>query len=70
VGAREFRVAASRVQELVLFERTVRGVSGSLYLGMNLEILGHSLGFSVHGEQAVVGTIAGIDLQRFAAVRT
>lgn len=32
----------------------VRGVSGSLYLGMNLEIPGHSLGFSVHGEQAAL----------------
>lgn len=28
-----------------------RGVSGNLYLGANIEILGHSLGFSVHGEQ-------------------
>jgi cytidine deaminase len=28
-----------------------RGVSGSLYLGANIEIPGHSLGFSVHGEQ-------------------
>jgi cytidine deaminase len=32
----------------------VRGVSGNLYLGMNLEIPGHSLGFSVHGEQAAL----------------
>ena len=29
-----------------------RGLSGSLYLGMNVEIPQHSLGFSVHGEQA------------------
>ena len=29
----------------------VRGVSGNLYLGANIEIPGHSLGFSVHGEQ-------------------
>ena len=29
----------------------VRGVSGDLYLGANIEIPGHSLGFSVHGEQ-------------------
>jgi cytidine deaminase len=29
----------------------VCGVSGSLYLGANIEIPGHSLGFSVHGEQ-------------------
>lgn len=28
-----------------------RGVSGNLYLGANIEIPGHSLGFSVHGEQ-------------------
>src|SRR5712671_7511222 len=28
-----------------------RGVSGDLYLGANIEIPGHSLGFSVHGEQ-------------------
>jgi cytidine deaminase len=31
-----------------------RGASGSLYLGMNVEIPGHSLGFSVHGEQAAL----------------
>jgi len=31
-----------------------RGLSGSLYLGMNLEIPGHSLGFSVHGEQSAL----------------
>jgi len=28
-----------------------RGVTGNLYLGANIEIPGHSLGFSVHGEQ-------------------
>ena len=28
-----------------------RGASGHLYLGANIEIPGHSLGFSVHGEQ-------------------
>lgn len=28
-----------------------RGLSGCLYLGANIEIPGHSLGFSVHGEQ-------------------
>ena len=28
-----------------------RGISGNLYLGANIEIPGHSLGFSVHGEQ-------------------
>ena len=28
-----------------------RGKSGNLYLGANIEIPGHSLGFSVHGEQ-------------------
>lgn len=32
----------------------VRGTSGSLYPGANLEIPGHSLGFSVHGEQAAL----------------
>ena len=32
----------------------VRGSSGGLYLGMNIEIPGHSLGFSVHGEQAAL----------------
>jgi len=32
----------------------VRGVSGNLYLGANLEIPGHSLGFSVHGEQSAI----------------
>jgi cytidine deaminase len=31
-----------------------QGVSGSLYLGMNVEIPHHSLGFSVHGEQAAL----------------
>src|SRR5262249_49222562 len=29
----------------------VRGLSGNFYLGANIEIPGHSLGFSVHGEQ-------------------
>ncbi|HEX6502012.1 MAG TPA: cytidine deaminase [Terriglobales bacterium] len=33
-----------------------RGLSGSLYLGMNVEIPGHSLGFSVHGEQAALSS--------------
>jgi cytidine deaminase len=28
-----------------------RGASGNLYLGANIEVPGHSLGFSVHGEQ-------------------
>ena len=31
-----------------------RGASGDLYLGMNVEIPGHCLGFSVHGEQAAL----------------
>jgi cytidine deaminase len=31
-----------------------RGLSGSVYLGMNIEIPHHSLGFSVHGEQAAL----------------
>lgn len=30
----------------------VRGVSGDLYFGANMEFPGHSLGFSVHGEQS------------------
>lgn len=32
----------------------VKGASGSIYPGANLEIPGHSLGFSVHGEQAAI----------------
>jgi cytidine deaminase len=32
----------------------VRGTSGSLYLGGNLEVPGHILGFSVHAEQSAV----------------
>ena len=32
----------------------VRGASGSLYLGFNLEFPGHALGFTVHGEQAAL----------------
>jgi cytidine deaminase len=31
-----------------------RGTSGNLYLGANIEIPGHSLGFSVHGEQSAL----------------
>jgi len=31
-----------------------RGVSGNLYFGANIEFLGHSLGFSVHGEQSAL----------------
>jgi cytidine deaminase len=31
-----------------------RGVSGNLFLGANLEFPGHSLGFSVHGEQSAL----------------
>ena len=31
-----------------------RGSSGDLYLGANIEFPGHSLGFSVHGEQAAL----------------
>ncbi len=33
-----------------------RGASGSLYLGFNIEIPGQPLGFSVHGEQAVLSS--------------
>lgn len=32
----------------------VRGTSGCLYLGANLEVPGHMLGFSVHAEQSAV----------------
>jgi cytidine deaminase len=32
----------------------VRGLAGDLYLGANLEFPGHSLGFSVHGEQSAL----------------
>jgi cytidine deaminase len=32
----------------------VRGLSGALYLGANMEFPGHSLGFSVHGEQSAL----------------
>jgi cytidine deaminase len=32
----------------------VRGASGSLYLGTNIEVPGQVLGFAVHGEQAAV----------------
>jgi cytidine deaminase len=32
----------------------VRGVSGDLFLGANIEFPGHSLGFSVHGEQSAL----------------
>jgi cytidine deaminase len=31
-----------------------RGTSGNLYLGANMEFPGHSLGFSVHGEQSAL----------------
>jgi len=31
-----------------------RGTSGNLYFGANIEFPGHSLGFSVHGEQAAL----------------
>jgi len=31
-----------------------RGTSGNLYLGANIEFPGHSLGFSVHGEQSAL----------------
>jgi cytidine deaminase len=31
-----------------------RGLSGALYLGANLEISGHALNFSVHGEQSAI----------------
>lgn len=34
-----------------------RGISGDLYLGANLEFPSHSLGFSVHGEQAALSNV-------------
>ena len=34
-----------------------RGDSGSLFLGANIEITGHSLGFSVHGEQSALSNL-------------
>jgi cytidine deaminase len=34
-----------------------RGDSGSLFLGANIEIPGHSLGFSVHGEQSALSNL-------------
>lgn len=34
----------------------VRGASGSLYLGFNIEFPGHALGFAVHGEQAALSS--------------
>ena len=33
-----------------------RGISGRLYLGANIEFPGHSLGFSVHGEQSALSS--------------
>lgn len=33
-----------------------RGLSGDLYLGANIEIPGHALGFSVHGEQSALSS--------------
>jgi cytidine deaminase len=33
-----------------------QGVSGSLYLGFNIEFPGHALGFAVHGEQAALSS--------------
>jgi cytidine deaminase len=32
------------------------GMSGSLYLGFNIEFLGHALGLAVHGEQAALSS--------------
>lgn len=34
-----------------------RGVRGSLFLGANIEIPGHCLGFSVHGEQSALSNL-------------
>ncbi|HEV2178477.1 MAG TPA: cytidine deaminase [Terriglobia bacterium] len=39
----------------------VRGASGSLYLGANLEIPGQALGFSVHAEQSALSNAYGHD---------
>jgi cytidine deaminase len=46
----------------------VRGASGSLYLGANIEIPGHALGLSVHAEQAALSNAYMHDEQGVAAL--
>jgi cytidine deaminase len=46
----------------------VRGSSGSLYLGANIEIPGHALGLAVHAEQAALSNAYMHDEQGVAAV--
>ena len=45
-----------------------RGASGNLYLGANIEIPGHSLGFSVHGEQSALSNAYMHSEQGVAAI--
>lgn len=46
----------------------VRGTSGSLYLGANIEIPGHALGLTVHAEQAALSNAYMHDDQGVAAI--
>src|SRR5215472_15358341 len=46
----------------------VRGSSGALYLGANIEIPGHALGLAVHAEQAALSNAYMHDEQGVAAV--
>ena len=46
----------------------VRGLSGALYLGANMEFPGHSLGFSVHGEQSALSNAYMHEEQGLAAI--
>jgi cytidine deaminase len=46
----------------------VRGLSSALYLGANFEVPGHSLGFSVHGEQSALSNAYMHDERGIAAI--
>jgi cytidine deaminase len=46
----------------------VRGTGGSLYLGANIEIPGHALGFAVHAEQAALSNAYMHDDRGVAAI--
>jgi len=46
----------------------VRGTSGSLYLGANIEMPGHALGLTVHAEQAALSNAYMHDDQGIAAI--
>jgi len=46
----------------------VRGLTGTLYLGANMEFPGHSLGFSVHGEQAALSNAYMHEEQGISAI--